>query len=326
MIEKDVKSRWGKFIIFRQMDRLKRYLRMLFLLCFLAAGLQAHPQAQIPNGDFETWDSGTLNLFEEPGGGWFVTLNLLRTLGGPVSVEKSTDAHSGMYAAKLTTGSWGTLLVPGLVVTGEFDTQNPTEIIEGKPYTGKPSRFGGWYKYSPANGDSGAIGMLLTRWNSATGQRDTVGEAGIVITTAIASWTEFDLPVIYHLPTATPDTLVVAITSSADGANFIGEVGSTLWVDDVELDMTTAQPEAADAAELALSYRPDGSVRLAVPALRGAALLQVHDIRGQLRYRAEMRGSEATLPADGFAPGIYLLSVQSASGQVYREKVRIFRP
>lgn len=63
---------------------------------------------QVPNGSFEEWitteGSGQYKTYEEPAGGWSSGNGAIHIAAGSNPVcEKTTDAHSGSYAAKLVT-------------------------------------------------------------------------------------------------------------------------------------------------------------------------------------------------------------------------------
>jgi hypothetical protein len=53
--------------------------------------------------------------------------------------------------------------------------------------------------------------------------------------TAVSSWTEFDIPLVYRDTTKTPKMIVIMACSSRYGDYFNGGVGSELWVDDFKL-------------------------------------------------------------------------------------------
>lgn len=299
-------------------------LRNFFTLIVLGfAGLSLSAQTPIPNGDFEAWSADGLNLFEEPSSGWWATLNPLRQLGGPVTVARSSDAHGGSYSAVLTTSQYGTLLVPGILLSGGFDLlAAPNYFTRGQPYTDRPDRFQGWYKFAPANGDSAAIAVQLMRWNSQTSQRDTIGEVGLVIRQAVNSWTQFDLPILYF-STDQPDSIIVVATSSADGANFNGQPGSKLWVDDLSMQTATrtTQPQTRLGQVRTL---PAGGwqIDLEVPRAR----LEIRDLSGRvLRSESLLRGSHR-LSDPAWAEGVYFLYLRSPKGEYMVEKTVLRRP
>ena len=83
-------------------------LNVLLLSLVITAAMS---QTQIPEGGFNNWILHSTEIYYEPAGDWWATLNPLATLGGPVTVYRTTDAHSGEYAAQLETKLWGTLLI-----------------------------------------------------------------------------------------------------------------------------------------------------------------------------------------------------------------------
>ena len=168
-------------------------------------------QTQITNGDFEDWEEDFTTLFEEPGGDFWATLNPLLLLGGPETVTKDADAHSGSYAARLETKSFGTLIISGLLVSGEFITSDPF-IIQGQPFTEMPERFTGYYKYSPVNGDSAIILSRLVKYNSTTDTFDLVAEASLSVRDEVSDYEMFDLEFDYLMPGVEPDSIILLLS------------------------------------------------------------------------------------------------------------------
>jgi len=189
----------------------------------------------VPDGDFEQWTLSAQSTYEEPSSGWWTSLNVLKNLGGPESIKKTTDAHTGNYAAKLITSQWGELIIPGILLSGIFDFNAPNMIIEGKPFTEKPLKIKGYYKYTSVNGDSAAIYANITKYNLQTSRRDTIADARLAVLNTVQEYTMFDLDFDYFITGQTPDSISIVFASSADGGNFNGAIGSTLYIDDVSL-------------------------------------------------------------------------------------------
>jgi hypothetical protein len=281
-------------------------------------------QIQIPNGGFENWTTPPGAQYQEPTGGWWTSLNALRSLTAPITVEKSTDAHSGTYSAKLTTALWGTVLLPGLLVSGEFDIQNPSFLVQGQPFGDLPSAFQGWYKYVPVNGDSAGIAALLTRWNAGAGRRDTVAAAAVVVTSTQATWTGFDLP-FFYFQSGIPDSILVALVSSGDGQNFNGQAGSTLWIDDLNLDYTTAAPEGLGPQASPQVGVHGRTVTVQVPIDMGASQWRLLDIQGRELSRSVLHPGSQSVEID-LPSGVYLVEIVKAGKPVFRQKIAYFQP
>ena len=186
----------GNFI-FLYKDFIMKRLLPLVLLCL--TGLL---NSQITsNTSFEMW-TNTGN-YEEPSGGW-TTLNKLRDLGSlnPVTVSKTTDSYSGTYAARLETKEitgFGTL-IGGLLAAGIFDNNaSPGQNVKlGQPYTERPLNFDVYYKYTSVNSDSAAFYLALTKWNSSTSSRDTIGEAFYTEYNTVSAYTQLNIPINYY--------------------------------------------------------------------------------------------------------------------------------
>lgn len=214
---------------------------LIILFFFITVSVFA--QTQIPEGGFNNWTPSASNTYYEPSGGWWTTLNALELLGGPVTVTRSTDVHSGAYAAQLETKEWGTLLLSGLLAAGNFVTTAPF-IEQGRPFTDTPSKLKGWYKYSPVNGDSAGVAAMLTKFNTGTNQQDTIAEAVGVLTGNVTTYTQFEFDFDYSIAGTNPDTIILVFVSSGDGGNFNGQVGSTLLLDDLTLEYPSGLDES----------------------------------------------------------------------------------
>ncbi len=216
-----------------------RKILILLLSCIVGSAMA---QTQIPEGSFNNWTPSSLNTYYEPAGGWWTSLNSLTSLGCPVTVSRSNDVHSGSYAAKMETKQWGTFLISGLLASGSFVMAAPY-IKLGKPFTDKPSKFKGWFKYMPVNGDSAGVVAMLTKFNSVTGIKDTIAMANQMFLNNISIYTQFNLDFNYKISGMNPDTIIMVFTSSADGGNFNGQNGSTLLIDDVSLEYSNGLEE-----------------------------------------------------------------------------------
>jgi|GEM_PF-892729 len=228
------------------------------LLVFCATFLFAQEETPIENNSFEDWgfydidNNGNPTNYEVPGGYW-VTGNKISLIAQgeiPLVVYKeSKDVYDGNYAARLVSGVWGDpdtgVKLAALLGTGEFepDFSNPLNSYKpGKPFSARPLKFTGYYKYIPVNIEEGLdsleIYAILTKWNTTTLKADTIGTAYMTHGDATTEWTYFDLPMQY-VSAETPDTVIIVFTPSKDGRLFpppyVGN-GSTLMVDLVNFE------------------------------------------------------------------------------------------
>lgn len=212
----------------------------------------------LTNGCLSNWiykypESSPSDTFLEVEGGFLSTLNELSILPPQITmnpvktVYKTDDYIVGPYAAKMVSkllvlNSTQEIFIPGMIGSTDLDIPNQTIHI-GKPYTQKPVGFQGYYKYFPANGDSGLIMAMLTKFNTSLSKRDTIAYAKLVIKNTVSTYTHFDLNLTYWDNTATPDSISVLMVSSAginlqDLFHCIGQQGSLMYIDEISYKMT----------------------------------------------------------------------------------------
>ena len=213
-------------------------------------------ELNISGGCFDQWVSVSYESYDyswmEPAGDFLRTLNELYALPpilggpGPITTDSTRDCYAGTHAAKLVTAIFTPqvghdILIPGLVGATTLDIGKQTIYI-GKPYSSKPLAIQGWYKYFPVSGDSSMVEVQLHRYNAALGKRDTIAWVQQKYKGVTASYTKFELPLVYYDNNATPDSISLLIVSSA-GIDFSslqnckGQPGSTMFVDEISFIM-----------------------------------------------------------------------------------------
>lgn len=229
----------------------KIIVRIAFLLFILVFQSHIFAQNQIPNNDFEYWE--TISNYEEPVD--WNTPNPFTASLGVITVSKSTDSYSGNYSAKLESKNIifvGT--IPGFLTLGDFEVNIATQeysITGGVPFTERPAQFTGNFKYSPNSGDQAMMAILLLKHNPG-GNPDTIGYGAKIVTNSVSSWTEFTSDIIYFSGEE-PDTMNILILSSAQ-LNPVA--GSKLFVDNLGLvfeanpEITSVEPSSGLQGEL----------------------------------------------------------------------------
>ena len=204
---------------------LKAFISIL-VFCTISFGLFAQ---SIPNNSFENWAQKT--YYEEPE--QFLTSNPLSySTTNTANVIKTTDAHSGNFAAKLETIATGDGPVPGALFIGEI---GETTINGGIPFAERPDSVKGFAKYSVPPLDTAYVAVLFKKFGAP------LGICFIQFTGTQNSWEEFSAPVSWLVPVISPDSLATAIFSSTIFAEPVA--GSTITVDDVHfIGSTTPYP------------------------------------------------------------------------------------
>ncbi|WP_287641947.1 DUF4493 domain-containing protein [Bacteroides sp.] len=179
----------------------------------------------------------------------------IHTPGGKAAELKSTEKLSVFAAASLYTGSF--LGLDGMSANMEF----------GKPFTSRPSALHGFYKYTPAvinkvdrtpdgvsiikdeTMDQCAIFIALAtksfQFNNKKEEEyiDYANDPAIIAygelpsgaATSGDNYTEFTIPLIYKSLTEKPTHIIIVCSASKYGDYMTGGVGSTMYVDDLEL-------------------------------------------------------------------------------------------
>ncbi len=242
-------------------------------------------QQQVPNSDLEGWTlfagSGSFKDYEEPSEGWTSGNGVIHVAAtaDPV-LEKTTDRLSGDHAAKLTTRRIFGQIASGSLYTGKFQLNlgDPAKSAKrGIPFTARPLQFHFWYRYLPQGSDSATMYAILSRWNGTERQR--IAEARLYRYEAQSEWTQASLTFTY-LSDEVPDTIAVVFAASAGGEFFRGDVGSTLFVDNISMvydpvsvneDRSTSAPFSFDGSQLIVdpTIAPSG---VGIYSLQGACV------------------------------------------------------
>ena len=177
----------------------------------------------IPNSDFENWN--TVNLYEDPQGLTTSNLQAFILSQSPV-VTKSTDKHSGSYAAKLETKIIGSDTIAGLITNGMF---NNGGFGGGIPFTQRFDSLTFWAKYNLAAGDTAVLAVFAKYLGN------TVGYALKRIGGSSNTYTKFSANMNWFVPApAAPDSIIFLMVSSDPDGTPVN--GSTITVDDIKLD------------------------------------------------------------------------------------------
>lgn len=296
------------------------------ILLFLIAGIcQQNAFAQdIPGGDFEQWQD--INGYEEPvgpmGNDFWGSNNQLSLLGGgPITTVKETDdVHTGNYAVKLVSQYWDLdpqpLAVAAVLASGYFEANlaDFTKSLRlGRPWTSRPKRFKGYYKYLPQDGDQCAIYAQLTRYNSNTGQKDTIAEASLSVTETMTNYELFDLPFEYRSEQS-PDSIIVVFTPSAYGFNF--EIGdnSTLLIDDVSLSYEGLDVSiVGEPSQVQLFPNPGPGYFQMKGETQLFDVIQVYNAEAALVLTMPIPANISSIDLRSLPPGQYLYQLQGKS-------------
>ncbi len=302
------------------MKQLLLHLSILFLISY---NIQAQ---NLVNGGFEDWDDLAGGLYTQPTG--WSSLNVLALLSAPQTVTKTTDAQEGSFAARLETKTFFGNLIAGLLYLGDFDvSQGINGVQEGIPFAGgRPERFTGWYKYESVNGDSAVVFAQLWRYNLQTGKRDTIAQAATSFLNSTTSYTQFEIDFTYY-SSEQPDSVYVVLVSSGAGGEGQGQVGSTLFIDNVLFDYTTGIVPLFGTSVAVDVYPIPATHQLTVQlseALHQASL-EIYNLQSQLMLQTPLSDLQTQLDVSSLSAGAYTYRITAAGMPVKKGVVQIVK-
>lgn len=201
------------------------------------ASLTTEEAAPLTNGDLERWER---TLYESNWDRWAIdgwaTYNNMTTMTSGTrhntayvsrsGTARTSDAHSGSFAAELRTIGWGA----GNSAVGSISGSNPkyinkgilylgtsptdyssleSQVVKGIDFYSRPSSISFWYKYSKKNGaDYGGMLIWVKDANGniiASGSKSNLNES---------NYTLVNVPLVYESMSAKAASIYVEFTSS----------------------------------------------------------------------------------------------------------------
>ncbi len=253
--------------------------------------------------------------YEDPDG-WASPNISLGLFGSTVGISKSTDAYSGMYAARIEMVAFVSNCEPdtfGFMGEGTWDKIDGQD--GGQPFamTSPQMALGGYYKYEAVGNDTAMVGLLFTHYNTATAERDTVH--GIIVPLApTSSYEKFEIRFEDSDFTTIPDSFHLVFQAS-DPEHFASQGvrgdGSTLWIDALEMYTTVG---IADASEIISRLYPNPAtdeVRLKWDAQAGHSYeIRLLDIQGKSLIQSISNTGEIQLDIAKLPAGLYFVNIK----------------
>ena len=299
---------------------MKQFTPIVMLLLATATGAFAQSTEQLPNAGFETWVQRSLQTHEEPSG-WY-SLNFLKKYGYPSTTSKTTDAHSGTYAVLLESKAGAFSDIPGLLCSNYmFDSlDNPDFNLNLVPFHSRPLSISFWYKSDTVPGDTIAFQMQLYRWNTSTGKRDTIGEANMVFLQYAGSYNYANCTFSYT-SMAVPDSASVIFSTTV--YPFSPAIGAKLYLDDLQLNYPATGTGVSPTGSAFAAYPNPVSQQLyvVVPEDEPVTSAEMLDMHGQRVRQQQLPGRTFSFDCADLCPGVYLLHLHLASGQVRTTRI-----
>ena len=290
-------------------------LHIIFALLIINGTLSQ----QLENSGFEQWEN--VGTGEEEPLSWSSTKTSDNSsLNGlaPQVISRSTDAHTGTYAAKLVNKNvpFVNIVANGILTNGiVHTTTNPQDSYvytdenssdHSQPFTSFPDSIVGWYKYAPQGNDVGNIQVLL---HGSYGQLPVDASTSIIALaefdfSANSNWTRFSTPFIYY-PTINNPAYILCNISAGDSTQAVAN--SELKIDDLELIYNTTKIPDESTNSINVTYLND---HLQFSNVVNEINYAIYNLQGQLMNIGKIdrynRNVSITLEI-----GIYFISIQS---------------
>jgi hypothetical protein len=259
-------------------------------------------QAQtIWSDDFEDWEVLTGD-YEQPTN-WFTSNALQSIFGDPSNIIKSTDAHSGSYAASM--------VIPPTAFGEPYGSFMQITI----PLTEKPYYFSGWHKNNP---DQDTIQILSATflWNVTGDSSDAIGGSIVELTDPLSEYTYFSYPLTYDNGSI-PDTARILISF----ADISVSLNSTYTVDQLALQGTASTLDLERSEIPVYPNQSQGRFNIYLPNTAGQ--LQVTDLSGRtIQSRKQQAGQRiSSVDISDQVNGIYIATFIEIDGKVSRQKL-----
>jgi hypothetical protein len=302
-----------------------KYLNFTIFSFLLSPFFLNAQQGQLPDSSFE---NGWIEKNDVNGPYWeykttyFYTLNSLFALENsqrPASITAIRDgvnAQHGQYSIKLVSGDvpvGDMVFLPGMV--GTISQNFVNEFIDGdgnvtmtKEWDGyeTPTALEGYYKYHPANGDSALIDIGFTG-----NGKDFVEK--IIVKERVEEWRKFSLPIPKQYWDEYFETIRVLFVASA-GVRFDslqlckGQLGSTLWVDNISLVYNKTGIKQDLLSTLKANAFPNPATEVLNIELNENFIgkVTVYNMSGSMIMEEKINGTQCRINTSNFATGNYL--------------------
>jgi hypothetical protein len=274
-----------------------------------------------PNACFDSWTSvsSLLGSYNTPNS-WSCENSQTATIG-EYTCFQSTTHYSGCstYSCELITKSIDIPLVvdqvvPGIITTGTIPSSVTGSITGGIAYTLRPDSISGYYEYTPAGGENGIIEFYL--FGSASGNTDTIAVAEFKTpTTTVSSFKRFSAPLVYRNSDVVANSIWL-VSSSNDDALSTG-VGSTLYVDDLDLVMNTNGIAPQVKPEFKLSPNPAVD-HIVINNTFSDAVFTLYDLTGNTVLKEKLSNSKSVINVNDYPDGLYVYTVFGANNTIVK--------
>jgi hypothetical protein len=265
--------------------------------------------AQIPSGDFETWNS--FGAYMQPNG--WVSTNEYSP--GPFYAITRDTSHFppliGTYSIRLENNlSAGFPDGGGAAKTG--DTLFGAGLF---PITGHPTSLTGYYRFLPQNGDTMTIRVRL--YLNGSQVAEAIGHS----TVAEPAWVSFILPISTYITADSAEVLLSAFNIDTNVVSPYPQGNSVLYIDNLNFDNLITSVNNISLSGLSIYPNP-ATNQLYVDAGDNKNYLQLElmDQLGKIVLSATIQGKQQV--DISFLPsGVYQVSIRNNQQKLINKKL-----
>ncbi|HLF63333.1 MAG TPA: T9SS type A sorting domain-containing protein [Saprospiraceae bacterium] len=288
-------------------------MNSIHLTVFLLSVQFLFAQQNIPNGDFELWDTLDCTVPED----W--SRLYCAFLGADHAVEMTSDSYSGKFAAQLNTvyiGIAGTA-VPGTLISSSQCPVFPNEC-SGSPISERPEKLTGYYKYESIKNDSALIIVQTTFYDTLLESRVIV-DTGSLFLHAASDYMLFNVPIQPFQTQLSPDSVLVVFYSFNP---LSGESEGTLWIDDISLEFITQTIDISTEVGVYLYPNPANEY-LFIECAQDERIERVtlYYANGSMGYQSTTSNDSYEIGISKLDPGMYIAVVELMQQVIIRKLV-----
>ena len=301
-------------------------MKKTLLLSVCLFSTQYHGQ-QLDNNDFENWENVGSST-EEPIEWSSTKTSDNPSLNGfaPQVLYRTSDAHSGTYAAKLVNKNVTlvNVVANGLLTNGRVHSStNPenayvfTDVNDNdwnQEFTHNPDSLTGWYKYSPQSNDIGEITVLIHSGATEIPTSNTSNWVAIAekrFTSTVNSWTRFSVP-FYYFNTIHIPQYILCVASAGDSTLAIAN--SELKLDDLQLIYNTTSNEVSNENDIKIIHY-NNYIKVLYLSSKSSDY-SIYNITGKLMSISRVSKDNNLIPIENLIPGIYILKLNNNGNSV----------
>ncbi len=281
-------------------------VKSILLITTIVFTLNTH--AQITNNGFENW-SGSDPV------GW-VSTNGLMIFGNPQSIYQSSNSHSGssaceMHAVHITSKPPG-IFIPDYTGSIFLGVQVGFNSIRGIPYTSRPAQLEFWNTYLGSVGDTASGLVALTKWNTTSGNRDTIATGYFLRSTFDSVFTKSSMVLTYS-SNENPDTAIIMFASVTVSST---QAGAVFTIDDlVFTGGNVGVKENIGLNEFTFYPNPaKNNIVLDFNELDNINWITLIDMHGKTCYRNDnIMGTKLTIDVESLSRGLYFIQVSDGN-------------